>query len=183
MHIRTRSATLAGLLAAACAGTATPPRGHLAEASHLVATIEAEQTAVVRASATVLSEWGFAIASADVDRGLVHTTELVVRDRWRTRSVRDYLYCGMASGTGLEHAASNPVGVSVRIAMRQQDLGATLLRIRVDASVRTRGEGPAQVKTHSCEPTARMANELVADIRAAVTRRGSGSNPTSDPSS
>ena len=161
MTARARALVLAGLVAAGCAVASPLPRGYLADASDLVATIEAEQAAVVRAAGEVLSEWGFTVADADAGRGVVQTAELEVEDSWRGAALREYVYCGAAAGTGVEQTTSHPTRISVRMAMRQQDLGATLLRIAVTGSVWAEGE------THACRPTARMARELIAGIRAA----------------
>ena len=157
-----RELALAALLFGGCASSA-PPRGYLADAPDLVATLEADQAAVVRTASRLLAEsWGFDIATADTERGVVETAEQIVDPTWRGAPLREFIYCGRTDA-GLDHTDANPARISVRVAMRQQDLGATLLRIVVEGSLRT-----PTGDERDCRPTARMAEELIAGLRAAL---------------
>ena len=167
-----RSSLLAGATTAACSVGQALPRAALADDSDLIATLEADRPRVVQAASEVLATWGFKIATADVERGVVETADLRVRGSWMGAVVSDYLYCGGRTESRDEETEPDAVTVKARVAMRQQDLGATLLRITVTGALVT-----SDGDTHRCRPTSRMASELMDGIRARVSRSSPAGRP------
>ena len=141
-----------------------PPPGYLAEPDSLTMTVEAQPADVIAAAAGVLSDWGFGIATVNERVGIVQSAEKTVQGGWRDAAAKDYLYCGKAWDSGVEHALSNPITFTVGVNARADDAGSTIVRINVNGSVYKKGFGAVQPETYPCQPTSQFAREFLADL-------------------
>ena len=154
----------AGLVLGACTG-ASLPRGYLARATDLVGTVEADPPVVLRAAEQLLrEEWGFVAASVDADRGTLATDTLRVGPSWRDSPRSEFVFCDSSDGQP-PASADEDARVVIRLVTRQQDVGATLVRIDVEGTLAGPESGG---RTLDCRPTRRLARELLAGLRAAV---------------
>ena len=136
MGLRVRallSVAVPTIVVAACFAMTPPPAGYLAEPQQFSATLSATPAEIVTAATAVLSEWGFGIATADQDMGVVQGTELTVQETWHGAIVREYVYCGKAYDSGVEYALSNPVTLNARIVARPQG-DSTIVRLNINGT-------------------------------------------------